>query len=355
MKYVPEFDGLRALAALAVLAFHTRLPGFSGGFLGVDVFFVLSGYLTTTLAFTATNGNGVERFKAFMARRLLRIWPLLLLVVAVTGAGLSLLGKPVGLEVLPSVFFMANVTLAAQSVPIILGHTWTLAAEIQFYALIAILAISLPSVRLFRIVVALLFAGVTLSRIASIAGGDWMFAYYGPLTHTSGLFLGAVVATLPLPSARMSAALVFPAVGAIALAFAGATFTTAEALLLWIPLVELAAAAAVIGLVQGGGPIGALLRTPVLRRLGVLSYGIYLWHYPIAVLARNTFPAPTAFALTAAASIVLAALSFRLVESPARRLGRDLIPPSSARQMTRRLTGRKTDGKPTRVRRLRDA
>ncbi len=355
MRYVPEFDGLRALAAIAVLAFHTRLPGFSGGFLGVDVFFVLSGYLTTSLAFTATNESGVERFKAFMVRRLLRIWPLLLLVVAVAGAVLALLGSPVAAEVLPAAFFMANVTLAAQSVPTILIHTWTLAAEMQFYALVAILAISLPSVRVFRIVVALLFAGVTLSRIAATPGGDWMFVFYSPVTHTSGLFLGAVAATLPSPSARMGAALVIAATGAIALAFAGATFMTAAALLLWIPLVELAAAAAVIGLIQGGGPIGALLRAPLLRHLGVLSYGIYLWHYPIAVLARNTFPAPTAFALTAAVSIVLAALSFRLVESPARRLGRGMIPPSSAREMTRRLSGRMPDAKPTRNRRMRDA
>ncbi len=293
-----------------------------------------------------------------MTRRLLRIWPLLLLVVAVTGSVLAVLGQPVTAEVLSSALFMANVTLPVVSAPGVLIHTWTLAAEMQFYALIAILAILLPSVRVFRSVAVLLFICVTLSRIAATSGGDWMFVYNSPVTHTSGLFLGAVLATLPPLPARQSAALAFLAMAGIAIGFASATFATAAALVVWIPIAEVASAAAVFGLVHGGGLIGTLLRTPLLRRLGVLSYGIYLWHYPIAVLARNSFAAPTAFVLTAAASVVLAAASFRWVETPARRLARNLGRARAGEPApgpARHLSGRKTDAKPTHDRRLRDA
>ncbi len=311
-RYIPELDGLRAIAALVVVAFHVRLPGVLGGFLGVDVFFVLSGYLTASITL-----SGRFTFRQFMTRRLRRLWPLLLVVSAAFATLLHL--DPT--EFLPGAIFLGNFAALPAGGPLV--HTWTIGAELQFYAAVAALALALDRPA-FRAVCATLFLTVTAARIGLALSDEWRLGFYSPVSHSSGLFLGAALATLPLDHLR-SPRLVFSASAAACIAaFVFARFATAAALVIWISIAEIASAGMIAAAVRGLGAFGAFLRSPPMRGVGVLSFGLYLWHYPIAIAARGSLDPATAFALTTCASLVLAAFSYRLIEAPFRTGSRPL-------------------------------
>ncbi len=320
LRHVPELDGIRAFAAIAVVAFHTWLPGLPGGFLGVDVFFVLSGYLTASIAL-----SGKYDFNSFMIRRLRRLWPLLIFVCANVTFFYSLIAMPLNLsEVLPSSVFLGNFATSYFGVTGPLSHTWTLANEMQFYALVAVLAIAFPR-RTFRFICIVLFVTATLARLRYAQLGAWELGYFNPLTHSSGLFVGAIVATLSFERLRSPSSLFIMSSTIVLVAFVTARYRSLEALTIWIAIAELGSAGLISSIVKGAGSASAILRTPFIRSLGTLSYGIYLWHYPIAVLLRETFTATMAFVLTLLASLVLAALSYRFVEHPIRKSSRERL------------------------------
>ncbi|MCG6901101.1 MAG: acyltransferase [Rhodobacter sp.] len=316
IRYIPELDGLRTIAAVAVVAFHTRLPGLPGGFLGVDVFFVLSGYLTASIALSRRY-SCVE----FLARRLRRLWPLLLFVSAAVAAVLIAFDRSVWSEVLPGALFFGNIWVAKYGTISVMVHAWTLGAEMQFYAVLALLVLVAPSLWTFRAIAAGLFIAMTVTRIGFANAENWQSGFYHPLSHSSGLFLGMILATLPLERVRAAPVLFAASIIVGLLAFTHARFATAAALSYWITITELASAGVIASVVSGVGPIGAVLRAPVMRLLGVWSFGIYLWHYPIAVYARVTYSDGIDFLLTLIASIILAALTYYLVERPTRAAG----------------------------------
>ena len=311
-RYIPELDGLRAIAAIAVVAFHTRLPGLSGGFLGVDVFFVLSGYLTASIAL-----SGKYDLAGFMIRRLRRLWPLLICACLSVSLVAALFGGMTAAEVVPGAFFLGNISVAFFGTHGPLAHTWTLGNEMQFYAIVATLAIFL-SRRSFRGVCVALFMTSTISRLTYGYLGEWVLGYYSPFAHSSGLFAGALIATLPIDRYGKPAPLFMLASSSILTAFALARFQSTEALLFWTSVVEFSTAGLIVAVSSGAGAIASILRTPLMRSLGCLSYGVYLWHYPIAVWFRNAFEPLTAFALTISTSLILATLSYHLVERPGR-------------------------------------
>ena len=316
IRYISELDGLRAIAAITVVAFHVRLPGVLGGFLGVDVFFVLSGYLTASIAL-----SGRYTFFEFMGRRLCRLWPLLLCVSAAVAFFLPA-GASVWREVLPGILFLGNLSVILFGTPEIMIHTWTLGAEMQFYAVLAVLVFVAPGVATFRVIAAGLFLSVTAARLGYSHGENWQHGFYSPLAHSSGLFLGAFLATLPIERVRGASALFVSSIAAVLTTFALAEFHTAATLSFWITMAEIATAGLIVSIVSGVGVLGAALRMPVMRTLGVWSFGIYLWHYPIAVIAQASLSPGLAFIATLTASVLLAALTYHLVEKPTRAAGR---------------------------------
>lgn len=314
-RYIPELDGLRAIAALAVVAFHSKLPGLGGGFLGVDVFFVLSGFLTASIAL-----SGKYDFSTFMLRRFWRLWPLLFFVGTIVIITLVLLGEDIGLEELFGVLFLSNILGALFGLQGVLGHTWTLASEMQFYAVVAILSIAFPKVK-FRLVCLALFLATTLVRFNYAQLGEWNLGYCSPFSHTSGLFAGAVIATLPLDRIRFSPALFTVSFLSVLVAFSQARIPTVGALVLWIPIAEIASVGLIVSVANGASPVSSFLRVPFMRWLGQLSFGIYLWHFPIAKAMLFTFEPVTAFILTTLLSVLLAAISYHFVEKPMRIFG----------------------------------
>jgi peptidoglycan/LPS O-acetylase OafA/YrhL len=318
-------DGLRALAAIAVVGFHVRLPGLEGGFLGVDVFFVLSGYLITSLLLTELEDSGRLDIPKFWWRRVVRLVPALLLMLA----GVALLmprffpGKDVLTEVLLSGFYVSNISQVVAQLPEVTGHTWSLATEMQFYLIwpFVLLYILRRSPRHAALVLLVLYLLTSFWRWQQFWDAGWIRAYYPPDTRLSGLVLGALLATVKWrPSPGGADLVAFGALGTLAV-FAWQPLFYFEPASTWGgSVVEIATALLIAALLTGNGRLAALLAHPLLVRLGLWSYGIYLWHYPIARVARVELDPLTAFVVTLTLSTLLAALSYHLVEQPLRKM-----------------------------------
>ncbi len=318
-QMIPAIDGMRAIFAISLVAFHVRLPGAMGAYLGVDAFFVLSGFLTASILVRREGNFGLPDAYAFIIRRCARIWPLLAVVMIVTVAVLVASGVPLpSHEMLPAILFFSNFTVALGEGPHWLIHTWTLAAEIQFYALIALFfwVANRFSARVFPILLGAGFLAVTATRsLLVVAGYDWGIVFYMPFSHSSGLFLGALMAAtrwqLTGSPERMSVLCLLM----LGTAFVGLSFGDPVGFAVGVIVVEVATVLLIAAiLAPGPNRIAGVLGHPVLARLGLWSYGIYLWHYPIARVVRTAFPSLVAFGITLLFSTVLAAITYRLVE-----------------------------------------
>ncbi|WP_247657154.1 acyltransferase family protein [Micromonospora sp. U56] len=339
----PDIEGLRALAVLLVVLWHAGVPYVSGGFVGVDVFFVISGYLITTgmAAEVAARGRlSLGRFWARRAKRLLPSSALVLLAALVLTHLLlpAIRWRDTAWDVVSSALYLVNWRLAEQSVdylaadqaPSIVQHYWSLAVEEQFYLVWPVLLVGIawlarrgraPHTR-FR-TLALGVVGVVWA--ASFAWSVLLVetdpgrAYFVTTTRMWELAVGALLALAPLR--RLSGA-VASAAGWLGVA---AIAASAVALDTTIPFPGAMALPATVGaaLVIAAGATGrygpvALLRLPPMQFLGGISYTLYLWHWPLlAVLtARMPDPGLPAVAATVALSVVLAYLTSRLVERP---------------------------------------
>jgi peptidoglycan/LPS O-acetylase OafA/YrhL len=347
---LPGLDGLRALAVIAVIAFHEQLSAFPGGFLGVDVFFVLSGYLITDLLAAQWNRHGHLTLRGFWARRARRLLPALgVLLVAVTAATAVI--EPAQMTalrdaLLAAVTYSSNwwQALAHHSYfaqfgpPPPLQHLWSLAIEEQFYLLWPLLLIGiLRTCQSGRIRAALAWLGAALSALAMVLvyvpGADPSRVYYGTDTHATALFIGSALA-LTWPLRRMQAmsrdgARVPDAIGLAGIAvlawamghFAGTDRVLYPAGLLIVAL----AAGGVVLAAASPGLVSWALGGSVLRWIGIRSYGIYLWHWPVIALGDAAFPrqlpAHWIWLPEAALSVSLAAASWRWVEEPIIRNG----------------------------------
>lgn len=322
MQYFRSLDGLRALLALAVIGFHCRLPGLSSGFVAVDVFFVLSGYLITAILRAEVAATGTVDIGGFYVRRAVRLWPALLSMVAVYLVIAPLLPPHdvVG-DAIAAAFYLSDVTLVLWGSPDYLKHTWSLAVEQHFYLVwpIVVVATARMERRTLLALLATAFVMATVWRWATwMAVGDWTSVYYRFDLRLSGLLLGALIAVAGFRpgagAAQLSVTIGLALVVAVAIC---GTWRSGFVATVGILVIELGTAAIIVGITSCHATMaGSLLSAPPLVWLGLRSYAIYIWHYPIARMMRTDVDPWTTTAVVLALSVVLAALSYAVVERP---------------------------------------
>ena len=373
LPYSPGLDGLRAFAVIAVLLYHADLAWIPGGFLGVEVFFVISGYLITALLLAEWHQRGRIDLKTFWLRRARRLLPALyvLLVVTLAFAVVFLPGEVAGLrgDVLAAFGYVTNWYLIfgqesyfeAVGRPSLLQHLWSLAVEEQFYLIwppILALGLCIGATRLRRrraLRVALFgaLASAVAMAILYAPGVDPSRIYYGTDTRATGLLCGAVLAFLWSPGEKYRPSearhrklklagrgrfrrrwgwmapllldiLGFGALGGLVWFYLHLGEFQPFLYMGGFALVGLATTATIMAVVHPYTLIGArLLGSAPLRWFGVRSYGIYLWHWPVFMVTRPRLDVPfdglPLLALRLAATVILADLSYRYIETPIRR------------------------------------
>src|SRR6476661_734061 len=354
---IEGLDGLRALAIVGVLVYHLNASWLPGGFLGVDVFFVVSGFLITTLLLREHHRSGRIALSQFWVRRARRLLPALVLCVVTSvliarGVSQDLL-VDVGRQMLGALTFSTNwleITAGTsyfdQTAPQLFMNFWSLAVEEQFYLLWPLLTLALLAFSSRVRVGAAVAVGLTSSLLMATMftpGTDGTRVYYGTDTHVMGLMAGAALA-FAWASPRL-APLVAPSrwgrFGAYAVPLALAVLVAEMAFLdeqsTWtfrggIVLASLATAVLVMGVVErrpgGPGLVSRAMRHPALAWVGARSYSIYLWHWPVILLValdNPSAPGTVSHLLTrlwcVLVTVALADLTFRFVETPFRALG----------------------------------
>lgn len=326
MKYNPALDGIRAIAVLAVVAFHAKAPMSGGGWLGVDLFFVLSGYLITTILLSQHQRHGAFRWGEFFRRRLERLYPALAAMLCAYLALAPLMWPNYGwtnhlTDAALGAAYLTSYTQPHFDQPLYLQHLWSLAVEVHYYLVwpvVLALLIRLPSRHQIPVVtiLALTASAVRIHALWFSANLDQVYCYSH--LRLSGLMTGSLLA-LVLTRTQIhwlvaQALGVLGLIGFMALHQAD-LWKTASGLTLGIFGAELAA----VGLIVWATGQPHLLSNPLLMWLGRYSYGIYLWHYPVFRWLRVDNPWWLTLAIGFCLAVALAALSYHTVEALFRR------------------------------------
>ncbi|MBP0598832.1 acyltransferase [Herbaspirillum sp. LeCh32-8] len=346
--YRADVDGLRALAVTLVLVFHAFPEYLPGGFVGVDIFFVISGFLITSIIRKSLQ-DGTFSFTDFYARRIARIFPALLLVLGtVYAAGWFLLPADeyarLAKQITGGAGFFSNFVywkesgyfdVAAETKPLL--HLWSLAIEEQFYIVwpLALWAIAarrgFSARKAWWLTVAVAAVSFALNLRGIHARNDIAGLYYSPQTRFWELLVGALLAALPRAGKGDSGKWTGPAAGLISAAAALAIIVVSFRLSKdsdfpgWWALVPTVGAAVMIRLGSGAWFNRRVLSHPVLVWLGLISYPLYLWHWPLLSFARLiTGAAPSGLArlLLLLLAVLLAWATKMLLEDPLRPLQR---------------------------------
>lgn len=318
IAYLPRIDGLRALAILAVVGFHAQIPGFGGGFIGVDVFFVLSGYLITRLLLAEHGASGRIDLARFWGRRLRRLYPAMLCMV-VAFVALSpwmfpkLTIRQTWTEAWLAGLYISDLAPWLDQQVMILRHMWTLALEERFYLVWPVLLIGL--MRLGRVSVVwtmgVLFLVMTGWRLYLADGSNAeFFRIYNQFdTHSTGLVLGCWLgAWNPSLEKHTRSFGLFGLLGLGILTFK-LSFYAIEPLLWGFTAAEAFAACLIVG-------APAWMGWQPLAWLGRMSYGWYLWHYPVFLWMRHEQWNPwITLVVGGVISLGLAVISYYTVEA----------------------------------------
>lgn len=319
LGYRPALDGVRAVAVAAVVAYHAFPDALPGGFAGVDVFLVLSGFLITTLLLEEHDRCGRVSFASFYRRRARRLFPALAAMLAgcVVIAALGLVAMD-GRSIVATGSYLTNLIFAfGWHVPVAFGHTWSLALEEQFY-LFWPLVLTGAARRGCGIVLALtgglILASFATATALSHSGAGWERLYFGPDTRSFGLFVGCLLAELRhfdiINTWRPTSRLVTASWATLAVVLLGVHTTTPAAYTGGLAAVCLASAVLVMGHLDGN-----VLAHPLPVLIGRRSYALYLWHPLVfAVLAAPGRPGRILIAV--AVTMILAEASARWVERP---------------------------------------
>ena len=339
MRATPAFDGIRGVAILSVLLYHGNFPWAQGGFVGVDAFFVLSGFLITTLLLEEREARGRIALGRFWARRALRLLPALFLFL---GALLALEGVEAlrgreagrwitGPQTLAVSAYYANWVKALRLFPLgRVDHAWSLSIEEQFYLLWPLLLVGAFALRAtprrIGILALLLAAASAVWRAVLYAKtGDSQRGYAGTDVRADVLLMGCALAAFSFRATAPSQGAARAAGAAGLLAVAALVATTALARSddpRWyrggLTVAAFLGAALVAAAWDGRGAVVRLLSLPPLRALGKISYGVYLWHVPVLQKLQGAvpLPEPLGFVVAASAAIGIAWLSYRFVERP---------------------------------------
>jgi peptidoglycan/LPS O-acetylase OafA/YrhL len=344
LPYRPALDGVRAVAVLAVLAFHFGAVWLPGGFIGVDVFFVLSGFLITSLLIREHRQTGRIDLWAFWGRRARRLLPALLLLLVVLAGWAAWVASPMSAASLradatAALLYVANwrfvtseAAYTATTDQSVLLHTWSLGVEEQWYVLLPLLLLGMlrwagrrPLHGLGWALAATGIASACLMTMLWSSGAGIERVYYGTdtrlFTLVSGALLALMVERRGLPS-RHAADLV-GVTGAVILIAVAARVGPLNPWLFsgGLVLVSLAASGLVLAAATPGTWTSRMLGWRPLVALGIVSYGIYLWHWPVRV-ALPTLPWVVWVTLTVGAAVV----SFWLVERPVRTASWSSLP-----------------------------
>jgi peptidoglycan/LPS O-acetylase OafA/YrhL len=351
LSHLPALDGLRGVAVALVVAYHLAPSSVPGGFLGVDVFFVLSGFLITSLAITEVRQRDGFRVGAFYMRRIRRLLPALLLLLLVGALYAQVWAQDVELDRLRNhslwtLGYLANWRFIADGTTYTdvmygqspLRHTWSLAIEEQFYIVFPLLVIGLGTWLRWR-AEALRWAIGVVAVVGALASATWMAllwgdgsdpsrGYFGTDTRVHsllvGVLLGVVLVGRPVrsgPAARFVAAGAL--LGALGLAAAAMVSHEDSSILQHGGFLGVAVAtAAIIAGSERVTPLQWVLTRRALMGLGLISYGVYLWHWPVIIVldeARTGLSGIALATLRISVTLVVSLASYLLVELPIRR------------------------------------
>lgn len=346
MGHRRDIEGLRAVAVIAVLLYHFGVAGFDGGYVGVDIFFVVSGFLITSLLVTERETTGRVSFRHFYARRVRRLLPIstvVMVMTAVTSAVWLDVTRHHLLvdEIVAAALFGANFLFADRGTdylssslpPSPLQHYWSLSVEEQFYAvwplLVFVGAWGAAFVRRRLSLVLAVIVGASFAASVILTPGSPSWSYFGLHTRAWELAIGALLATVVV-SPSESARRFLGSAGLVAVVVSVVAFGRVQ------QFPGYAAALPVLGTVailmaDGTGPVGSLLARRPLQWIGARSYSLYLWHWPILIVAEAQYGGRLPWRGIVAVLLLTVGVShvgYVLVENPIRRsvgLGRDAV------------------------------
>lgn len=350
-RYMPGLDGVRAVAVIAIIIYHLNPQWLSGGFLGVDTFFVISGYLITSLLLTEYHNTGKIELMSFWLRRVKRLIPAVIFLVMGVIV-LSLIFMPteiqkVRADSIAAIFYVSNWWYIMQNVDYFeqfavqpLKHLWSLAIEEQFYLVFPIVLLSLLSfirrLKSIRIIfLILLVISMIAMMVLYVPNENVARVYFGTDTRIQTLLMGVLLALVWPPfqlkakvNRQMRTMIDTAGVVGLAILFICFKFVSETNSILYYGgffLISTVTLLVIASSVHPSGYFAKFLGNKVFTFIGSRSYSLYLWHYPIIVLIHHQFVQgqipPLVYVVEILLMVLMAEFSYKFIEQPFRKEG----------------------------------